>query len=186
LLLVAVVLIPASWLAVIQTQTATGIPTAQAQSWINKDAGNAPDSVHAIADRAYAVATPWNARFARGAYSSENWNYEWILPTSVRNDPTYQAITRGLVGFFMVLFVVLIVMGLTDLFAEGAGSAVRLLALPVLALPFATFLSPNGNVLRIPMLPFLMIALTLGSIWLIEILKGYFREKRAERPPEWT
>jgi hypothetical protein len=186
LLLVAVVLIPASWLAVSQTQIEGGIPTGQAKAWVQKDAGNVPNSVDEVGDRVYSIATPWNARFARGSYASTNWNYEWILPASLRTDPSYQAATRGLIGFFMVLFVVLILLGLTELFAEGAGSGARLLALPVLTLPFATFLSANGNVLRLPMLPFLMIALTLGWIWLTENLRPYIRERRAERRVEWT
>lgn len=186
LLLVAAVLIPASWLAVAQTQLPDGIPTGQAKAWIQKDAGNAPDSLETVGNRVYAIATPWNARFARGSYSSTNWNYEWILPTSLRTDANYQAVTRGLIGFFMVLFVVLILLGLTELFAEGAGSGARLLALPVIALPFVTFISANGNVLRIPMLPFLMIALTLGWIWLAENLRPYIRERRKDRRPEWT
>lgn len=186
LLLVAVVLIPASWLAVAQASLPDGIPTAQAKAWIQQDSGNVPISLDEAADRAYALATPWNARFARGGYSSTNWNYEWILPASLRTDPNYQAATRGLIAFFMVLFVLLIVLGVIELFAEGAGSAARLLALPVIALPFATFLSQNGNVLRLPMLPFLMIAMTLGWIWLCENLKPYIRERRAETRIEWT
>jgi hypothetical protein len=186
LLLVAVVLIPASWLAVAQTQLPEGIPSEQAKAWVQQDAGNVPDSLETIGNRVYSIATPWNARFARGAYSSTNWNYEWIIPKSIRADTNYQAVTRGLIAFFMVLFVVLIVLGLTGLFAEGAGSGARLLALPAVALPFATLLSANGNVLRVPMMPFLMIALTLGSIWFAENLRPYFRERRSEKRVEWT
>jgi len=168
LLLVAVVLLPASWFAVIQTQTANGIPTDQASAWIQQDAGNLPDSLETLGNRVYSIATPWNARFARGTYSSTNWNYEWILPLSVRSDSNYQAITRGLVAVFMITSVVLILLGLLALFAEGAGSAARLLALPVVTLPFATILSADGNTLRIAALPFLMIALTLGWAWIDE------------------
>lgn len=168
LLLVAVILLPASWLAVIQTQTANGIPTEKASAWIQQDAGNLPDSVETLGNRVYSIATPWNARFARGTYSSTNWNYEWILPLSVRSDSNYQAITRGLITVFMIAFVVLILLGIFTLFAEGAGSAARLLALPAVMLPFATILSADGNSLRIPALPFLMIALTLGLVSLSE------------------
>jgi hypothetical protein len=186
LLFVAVVLIPASWLAVAQSTLPDGIPTAQAKAWVQQDAGNLPNTLDAALDRTYAIATPWNARFARGGYSSANWNYEWILPASLREDPNYQAATRGLVAFFMVLFVALILLGVLALFEEGPGSAARLLALPVLSLPFATYLSQNGNILRIVMLPFLMIALTLGWIWLTENLRPYIRERRAETRIDWT
>ncbi|MGH2960036.1 MAG: hypothetical protein ACRDKE_10560 [Solirubrobacterales bacterium] len=186
LLLVAVLLLPATWLAIVQTQTTEGIPTAQAEAWVQQDAGNLPSSLEMVGDRAYAIGTPWNARFARGTYSSSNWNYEWILPVSVRSDSSYQAVTRGLIAFFMVLFVAMILLGVLALFAEGAGSAARLLALPVIALPFATFLSADGNTLRIPMLPFLMIALTLGWIWLSENLRPYIQERRAPKAVEWT
>ncbi len=186
LLLVAVVLLPASWLAVIQTQTADGIPSEQVRAWIQQDAGKLPNSVKTVGNRAYMVGTPWNARFARGTYSSTNWNYEWILPISVRSDSNYQAVTRGLIAFFMVLFVALIMLGILALFAEGAGSAARLLALPAITLPFATFLSADGNTLRIPALPFLMIALTLGWVWLSENLRPYVQERRAPKPVEWT
>lgn len=186
LLLVAAVLIPATWLAVAQTQLTDGIPTTQAQTWIERDAGNVPNSLETVGNRVYAIATPWNARFARGPYASTNWNYEWIIPQSIRADTNYVAITRGLIAFFMVLMVVLAVLGLTELFAEGAGSAERLLALPVIALPFATFFSANGNLLRIPMLPFLAISMTLGWTWLIENLRPYIRERRSEPRAEWT
>lgn len=186
LLLVAVVLLPASWLAVIQTQTADGIPTEQAKSWIQQDAGNLPNSLETFGNRVYMVGTPWNARFARGSYSSTNWNYEWILPLSVRSDSNYLAVTRGLIAFFMILFVALILLGILALCAEGAGSAARLLALPVITLPFATFFSADGNTLRIAALPFLMIALTLGWAWLSENLRPYIHERRAPKPVEWT
>ncbi|MGK2877405.1 MAG: hypothetical protein ACSLFF_02325 [Solirubrobacterales bacterium] len=186
LLVGAAILLPASWLAVAQTQLPDGIPTAQAKAWIQKDSGNFPTTIEQAGDRAYAIATPWNARFARGDYASKNWNYEWILPLSLRTDTTYQAATRGLVAFFMVMFVLLIILGLTELFAEGAGSGARLLALPVVSLPFVTFLSDGGNILRIPMLPFMLIALTLGSIWLIENLRPFTHERRSERRQEWT
>jgi hypothetical protein len=186
LLLVAVLLLPATWLAVIQTQAADGIPTAQVQTWIEQGSGNLPDSVEELGNRVYSIATPWNARFARGSYSSMNWNYEWVLSEQVRADSNYEAATRGLIAFFMVLFVALILLGVVALFAEGAGSAARLIALPVVALPFATLLSPNGNTLRIALLPFLMIALTLGWSWLQENLKPYIRERRAPKPVEWT
>ncbi|MBJ7459728.1 MAG: hypothetical protein JHD02_11105 [Thermoleophilaceae bacterium] len=186
LLLVAAILLPASWLAVAQSQLPEGIPTAQAKAWIQQDSGNFPTTLTQVGDRAYAIATPWNARFARGDYASSNWNYEWILPLSLRSDTSYQAATKGLVAFLILLSVLLVLLGLTELFAEGPGSGARLLALPVIALPFVTFLSDGGNILRIPMLPFLMIALTLGCIWLGENLKPYTRERRSDRRAEWT
>jgi hypothetical protein len=186
LLLVATLLLPACWLAVAQTQLPGGIPIEQAKAWIEQDAGNVASSANDAVNRAYNYATPWNARFARGSYASSNWNYEWILPLSVRTDTTYQVATRGGAALLMVAYLVLVLMGLIELFAEGAGSAARLLAFPVIALPFATLLSPLGGLLRVPILPFLMIALTLGLVWIGENLKPHTRDRRAKSRESWT
>jgi hypothetical protein len=186
LLLVATLLLPAIWLAVAQTQLPGGIPVEQAKSWIAQDAGNVASSANEAVNRAYNFATPWNARFARGSYASSNWNYEWILPLSVRQDTTYQVASKGGAALLMLAYAVLVLLGLFELFAEGAGSAARLLALPVITLPFATFLSPNGDLLRIPILPFLMIALTLGFVWVGENLRPYTRDRRTKSRESWT
>lgn len=180
LLLVAVVLIPASWLAVAQATLPGGIPTDQVSAWIQQDAGNLPDSLNTAGERAYSVITPWNARFARGAYASRNWNYEWVNAASERTDSSWVTATRGIYIFVMIAYVTLILLGLIELFAEGAGSSARLLALPVITLPLATFLTPLGDLTRVPIIPFLMIALTLGAIAFIENSKPHTRDRRAK------
>lgn len=180
LLVVAVLLLPACWMAVVHTQAARGIPTAQLGAWTEPENGEVADSVAAAGDRAYAVVTPWNPRFARGQWSSMNWNYEWLLPFSVRGETTYQSATRVLAAVLMIGYLLLVLGGVVALFAEGAGAASRLIALPVLTLPLATFVSPIGNLVRVSILPFLMIALVVGAAWLLEIVHS----GREDQPSE--
>ncbi|MFT4049368.1 MAG: hypothetical protein QM648_05955 [Solirubrobacterales bacterium] len=171
LLLVAVILLPACWLAVVQSQVTGGIPADQLTAWFQADAGNAPQSLSQAADHAYAVATPWNPRFARSEWSSMNANYEWLLPFSIRADTSYQSATRILAAVWMVGYVLLILAGIVALFVEGAGSSARLIGMAAITLPLITFFSAWGNLVRVPALPFLMIALVLGAIWAIERLR---------------
>lgn len=171
LLLVATILLPACWLAVVQSQVTGGIPTDQVTAWFDSSSGNVPDSPASALDRAYAVATPWNPRFARGEWSSTNWNYEWLLPFSARSDTNYLSATRVLSAVWMIGFALLVLAGIVALFAEGAGSPERLIALGAIVMPLVTFVSPMGNLLRVPALPFLMIALTIGAGWAIEALR---------------
>jgi hypothetical protein len=172
LLIVATILLPASWFAVADSVFENNLPVEQAQVWAEPASGNVVDSPAAALDRAYALATPWNPRFARGTWSSMNWNYEWILPLSLRGETTYQAATRVLAAVLMTGALLLVLAGVLALFAEAAGSAERLLALPVLTLPLATFFSPGGNLLRVPILPFLMICLCVGAAWLLDIRRS--------------
>jgi hypothetical protein len=51
---------------------------------------------------------------------------------------------------------------------ERAGSVARLLALPLLTFPLLTFLVDDGNLLRVAVLPYLAIAITLGALWIAE------------------
>lgn len=172
LLLVATILLPACWLAVAQTQISGGIPTDQIGAWLDSDGKRVVDSPQAAADRAYAVVTPWNPRFSRGAWESTNWNYEWLLPLSVRAETTYQSATRVLAAVLMIGYLLLVVAGAVALFAEGAGSAERLIALPAITMPFATFFTGAGGLLRVSVLPFLMICLVLGGALLLEKVRS--------------
>lgn len=172
LFVVAAILLPASWLAVVKAETVNGIPIGAARDYIQQDSGNIPAGLGMAVDRGYAVATTWNPRFARGDFASENWNYEWVLPQSIRSDTTYITATRVLFAFFIVAYVLLTLIGLLELFAEGAGSAARLIAIPAVMLPFATFFSAGGNIMRLPALPLIAIALTLGSVWISENLRS--------------
>lgn len=167
LLLVATILLPASWMAVADSVIPGSLPVEQARTWSEPASGNVVANADEAVDRAYAVITPWNPRFARGAWSSGNWDYEWIMPHSIRAESTYRAATRPLAVILMVGYLLLVLAGAVALMAEGAGSAARLLALPVLTLPLVTFLSPAGNLLRVPILPFLMICAAVGAAWLL-------------------
>lgn len=182
LLLVAVILLPACWLAVVQSELAGGIPADQAAAWFYADTDNVPASASGALDHAYAVATPWNPRFARGGWSSMNWNYEWILPLSVRAETTYISATRVLAGVLMVGYLLFVLAGLISLFAEGPGATARLIALPAIVMPLVTFISSAGNLLRLPALPFLMIALLLGALWAWDRLRAGRAGRSVQEP----
>jgi hypothetical protein len=169
LFLVAAVLLPASWAAVADTLIDGDLPADEAIAWAEPGEGQTVGELASAGKRAYAVVTPWNPRFARGTWSSMNWNYEWLLPFSIRGETTYQSATRVLAAVLMIGYLLLVLAGAWVLFAEGAGSAERLIALPVLTLPLATFFTPVGGLLRVSILPFLMIAICLGTAWLLEI-----------------
>lgn len=177
LLLVAAILLPASWLAVADSVIPGSLPVEQARAFSEPAAGNVVDSVGQAVDRVYAVITPWNPRFARGTWASANWNYEWLLPLSLRAETTYQAVTRVLAAVLMVGYLLLVLGGVLALFAEGAGSAERLLALPVLTLPLATFFSSAGNLLRVAILPLLMVCLCVGAAWLLSSMDSAPRNR---------
>ena len=70
-------------------------------------------------------------------------------------------------------------LGVIELFREAPGSASRLLVLP-LPLLLLTFVTGSGNVLRVNVLPFLMIALALGLVWCAEQLQS--GDDMAEKP----
>lgn len=175
LLLAAVLLLPAAWLAVIQTQTSAGIPVEQIGNYLSAEDVAGTDYVastpEAAARRAYAVLAPWNPRFARG-WQAEAWNWERLVPVDVRLDAGYQQATEILAGIWVGLYVLLIALGCWQLLLEAAGSASRLLMIPAVTLLLATFFSTDGSLLRLAALPFLMIALALGAVWLLERLRG--------------
>lgn len=187
LLLVATMLLPACWLAVAQSQLPDGIPASQATEWTQSAHEKIPTTASEIVDRGYAVLTPWNERWASGGYASRNWNWEWILPDSLRADSTYRDVSDGLAIIFVLLYAALIVLGLIELMAEGAGAAARLIGWPVLALPLATFLAPGGNLLRLPILPLALIALVLGIVWAIDRFSaGYSQDSGRGVRTSWT
>jgi hypothetical protein len=186
LLLVATILLPASWIVVADTLSEGALPVEQVSTWAEPGRGNVAADATGVLDRAWSVATPWNARFARGAWASRNWNYEWLVPLELRRGATYIGATRALAVLFMLIYLGLVIAGLVQLLAEGAGSAGRLIGLPVVLWPLATLVTATGNLLRLPILPFLAIAFTLGAVWAVEALTARMHEKRAQRAPRWT
>ena len=46
-----------------------------------------------------------------------------------------------------------------------------LIALPVISVPLATFLAPEGNLLRLAVLTLIVISLTLGLVWMTEKMR---------------
>lgn len=169
LLIVATVLLPACWFAVAQSQISGGVPIEQGSAWFDTANDRIASSPEELADRAYAVATPWNPRFARGSYEAANWNYERVIPASLRADSTYVVATRVVFILLIAASALFVMAGVFELFAEGAGSSARLIALPVISVPFATFLAPEGNLLRLSVLPLIAISLALGLTWLSEL-----------------
>lgn len=175
LLLVAILILPASWYATHLTNS-SGVTVSDATDWVSDNSvKDGPDAL----EHAYATGTTWNPRFARGAHASTDWNYEWIIPKATRQDTSYISSTRIAAGIFMVAYALLVVAGVASLFLELAGSEARLLAIPIVTVPLITLLTQEGNALRILILPFLAISLTLGGILATEAIR---RGKPVGRP----
>lgn len=186
LLLVATILLPAGWIAVADSVTPGSLPVDQAQQWLEPAHGNVVSNASEAADRAYNVITPWNERWARGAYVSSNWNWEWILPASIRADASYKSASDALMIVLMLLYAGFALLGVVELISEGAGSAARLIALPVIAVPLATFVVPAGNALRLPVLPLLLIAFALGAARVLDNVDLSFGRHPAPKDAGWT
>jgi hypothetical protein len=125
------------------------------------------DSALAVPDRLVALFTPWNPTFARGTYSSDHWGYQRLVPASLHSNATYKNAERVLVIALMVLYVLMMIVGLWGMWLEGAGSVARVIALPVIVLPLVHLMFHAENRFRVPLLPLIAIAITLGvlSTW---------------------
>lgn len=170
LFLIAAVLLPACWVAIAQANLADGLPTVEISSYIDPAHGNVAGDGSDALDRAYNVATPWLPRFAR-EYAVDNWNWETPLPTSVTGDSTWETAAKSAAIAFMIGYALLVLLGVIELFGEAPGSASRLLALP-LPMLLLTFAMDGGNIVRVNVLPFLLIAIALGGVWCAEQLQN--------------
>lgn len=186
LLLVASVLLPACWLAVAHSQLPGGLPTGELSAWSDSANEKLPETLGDVGERAAGVVGPWSVRWARGAYAAENWNWEQALPAGVREESTWRSASAGLATVLAVLYVLFLLAGLVELMAEGAGSAARLLALPVPGLLLVTLIAPGGDVLRLAVLPLMLIAITLGLVWIADRPRSERSERRARWDGDWT
>lgn len=129
------------------------------------------DSLAAVGDRLTAMLSPWNADYARGGYASELFSYPEIVPRATRDDPAYRTTRDWLNVLWIAIYAALLLAGAFALWAEGAGSPARLMAMPLLASPLALLLYHGENLQRLPILPLVSIAVTLGMLSCLERLR---------------
>lgn len=122
----------------------------------------------AVPSRFIALLSPWNRAHARGPYDSRGWDYHRLIPAKARTDPLVKAVDGALAAVWMAAYALLALAGVIVLWLEGRGSAARILALPLISVPAAHILFDTRNVDRVPLLPVLTIAVSLGLIWLRE------------------
>lgn len=131
-----------------------------------------PDTaVLAVPDRLASLFTPWNPEYASGKYSSARWGYQDLIPQSVRDDPTYKTSFDIIAIVFMILYAAAVLAGVWILWAEGVGSGGRLLTILLVTLPIVHVLFHAEGRFRVPVLPLMLIALTLGSLQFFELLR---------------
>ncbi|MFY9469686.1 MAG: hypothetical protein WAP37_06190 [Solirubrobacterales bacterium] len=129
-------------------------------------------SARAIPDRLAALVSPWNPDHARGEYRADMRHWRSLIPVATRADSSFVAADRVVNVVWIALYVLFLALGLWSLWPEGPGSPARLIAIPILTLPLAHLLFHAEGRFRLPMLPLLAIALTLGILAALEILRG--------------
>lgn len=138
---------------------------------VDQIAAHPRDSVAAVGDRLAAMLSPWNSDYARGPYSSELFSYPEIVPRATRDDPAYATSRDWLNILWIVLYAALLLAGALSLWAEGPGSAARLIVMPLIALPLALLVYHGENLQRLPLLPMVAIAISLGFLALIDRIR---------------
>lgn len=138
---------------------------------LDQIAAHPRDSLAAAGDRLAAMFSPWNADYARGGYASEFFSYPEIVPRETREDPAYRTTRDWLNVLWILAYAALLLAGALALWAEGAGSPARLMAMPMIALPIALLAYHGENLHRLPLLPFISISITLGMLSLVDALK---------------
>lgn len=135
---------------------------------VSEIAAHPRDSVAAVGDRLAALVSPWNQRHARGTYQSEWASYHEVLPASIRNGENFRQADDLLNVLWLMLYSLLLVAGTLSLWAEGPASAARLIALPLVTLPLIHLVFHAENRFRLPALPLVAIAISLGMLWFLE------------------
>lgn len=141
------------------------------QAGIDQLASDPATAATAVPDRLGALFTPWNPEYSSGVYSSSKWGYQDLVPQSIRDDSTFDTAFDVLAVVLMALYVAAALAGLWILWLEGVASGGRLVTILVLSLPIVHLLFHAEGRFRIPVLPILMIALTLGSLQFFELLR---------------
>jgi hypothetical protein len=121
-------------------------------------------SALAVPDRLAALFSPWDPQFARGRYSSDKWGYQDIIPASLRRDTTFDNARQILAVVLMVLYVLMLLVGVVGLWLEGPGSQARMIAIPLVTLPLIHLIFHAENRFRLPLVPLISIAITLGVL----------------------
>ncbi|HEV7918928.1 MAG TPA: hypothetical protein VGO97_05055 [Solirubrobacterales bacterium] len=127
-------------------------------------------NARAIPDRLAALISPWNATQARGAYNSGVWDYHDVVPAKTREGPTFKAIDETALIVWLAIYSILIIAGVATLWVEGPASIARLIAIPLLTLPVVHLIFHAENRFRVPLLPIIAIASTLGLLNIAELL----------------
>ncbi|MBI5309645.1 MAG: hypothetical protein HZB14_01250 [Actinobacteria bacterium] len=128
------------------------------------------DSLAAVGDRLAAMLSPWNSDYARGPYSSDLFSYPELVPRATLDDPAYATTRDWLNVLWILIYAALLLAGALAMWAEGPGSDARLMTLPLISLPIATFVYHGENLHRLPLLPLVTIAISLGLLHLGERL----------------
>lgn len=142
------------------------------QAGVEQISSNPDTAAMAVPGRLAALTTPWNPEYSSGKYSSARWGYQELIPQSVRDDPTYKTSFDILAIVFMILYAAAALVGVWILWAEGVGSGGRLLTIALVTLPLVHLLFHAEGRFRIPLLPLILIALTLGLLQFFELLRG--------------
>lgn len=148
------------------------------QAGVELITANPATAAAAIPGRLGALFTLWNPDYASGQYTSARWGYQNLIPQSVRNDPAYDTSFDIAAILLMIAYAALTIAGLWILFAEGPGSGGRLLAIFVISLPLVHLVFHGEGRFRVPVLPFILIALTLGALQVLDLLRRSRDRKR--------
>lgn len=126
------------------------------------------ESLIAVPDRLAALLSPWNPVHARGEYDVRAWDFHKLVPTATRRSETFKTVDGAANAAWIALYGLLAVLGAITLWAEGRGSSARLMAIPLATLPLVHLVFHAENRFRVPALPLLAIAVSLGLLWLKE------------------
>lgn len=129
-------------------------------------------SLLAVPDRIAALLSPWNPTRARGTYASDHWDYHFVVPESAKQSPTFWTADKIANYLWIALYALLAVVGVAVLWVEGLRSSARLIAIPIVALPLVHLVFHAENRLRLPLTPFLMIAIALALVTLFDSMRG--------------
>ncbi len=168
-----------------RTQLLTGAIT-QRFTWANcmraagvdEIAAHPADSALAVPDRIAALYSPWNPTRARGFYSTPHWDYHYLIPAATRSDDTFRRVDRTLNYVWVAGYILLVMLGVLVLWAEGPRSSARMIALPLIALPLIHLILHAENRFRVPFLPLALIAVTLGAMTAWDALRRDARPAR--------
>lgn len=134
-------------------------------------AAHPADSALAVPDRFAALYSPWNPTRARGFYSTPHWDYHYLIPAETLSNETFKRVDRTLNYVWVAGYILLVLLGVLVLWAEGPRSGARIIALTLISLPLIHLVLHAENRFRVPFLPMAMIAVTLGAMTFWEALR---------------